>query len=81
MPKNPLPLHTTIHARPPHTRGTGPAKVLGPDLGRLAQKGLLHVGQDGVGLQLDNGFFTHEKTVLALTTPMLFCLGKGAFTT
>ena len=81
MPKTPLPLHTTIHARPPHTRGTGPAKVLGPELGRLVEKGLLHVGREGVGLQLDNVFFAREKTVLALTTPMLFCLGKGPFTT
>ena len=72
MPKNPLPLHTALDARLPHTRGTGPAKVLGPELGRLVEKGLLHVGREGVGLQLDNVFFAREKTVLALTTPMLF---------
>ena len=80
MPKNQLPLHTTIDARKSHTRGTGPAEVLGPDLGRLAEKGLLHVGREGVSLQLDNVFFAHEKAVLALTTPKLFCLGKGPFT-
>ena len=56
MPKNPLPLHTTIDARQPHTRGTGPAKVLGPELGRLVDKGLMHVGREGVCLQLDKVF-------------------------
>ena len=61
MPKNPLPLHTTINATWPTTRGTGPAEVLGPDLGRLVEKRLLHVGREGVGLQLDNVFFAHEK--------------------
>ena len=81
MLKNQLPLHTTIDARLPHTRGTRPAEVRAPDQGRLVEMGLLHVGREGAGLQLDNVFFAREKTVLALTTPMLFCLGKGPFTT
>ena len=59
----------------------GLPKFLAQSWAALWKKGLLHVGREGVGLQLDNVFFAREKTVLALTTPKLFCLGKGPFTT
>ena len=59
----------------------GLPKFLAQTWAALRKRGSSMSGGMGGGLQLGNDFFAYEKTVLALTTPKLFCLGKGPFTT